>query len=101
MALGSVGKRGRLPTLLLGLNGFAVYLIAQGYRYVLVVLLLFAAIGLSFLMERVLPYEKIWNQAHDDAGKDVAHGIVYEIANLRSIELIKMKTKRVMRLAIS
>ena len=22
------------------------------------------------------------NQAHDDAGKDVAHGIVYEIANL-------------------
>jgi sterol desaturase/sphingolipid hydroxylase (fatty acid hydroxylase superfamily) len=71
-----------VPTLLLGLNGFAVYLIAQGYRYVFVFLLLFAAIGLSFLMERVLPYEKIWNQAHDDAGKDVAHGIVYAIANL-------------------
>jgi sterol desaturase/sphingolipid hydroxylase (fatty acid hydroxylase superfamily) len=45
-------------------------------------LLLLAAIGLSFLMERVLPYEEIWNQNHHDTGKDVAHGIVYEIANL-------------------
>jgi hypothetical protein len=39
-------------------------------------LLLLAAIGLSFLMERVLSYEEIWNQNHDDTGKDVAHGIV-------------------------
>jgi sterol desaturase/sphingolipid hydroxylase (fatty acid hydroxylase superfamily) len=71
-----------VPTLLLGLNGFALYLMAQGYRYVWVFLLLLAAIGLTFLMEHVLPYENIWNQTHDDAGKDVAHGIVYEIANL-------------------
>ena len=70
------------PTLLLGLNGFAVYLVAQGYRYVWVFLLALAAIGLSFLMEQVLPYEEIWNHAHDDAGKDVAHGIVYEVLNL-------------------
>jgi sterol desaturase/sphingolipid hydroxylase (fatty acid hydroxylase superfamily) len=71
-----------VPTLLLGLNGLAVYLMAQGYRYVWVFLLLLAAIGLSFLIERVLPYEEIWNQTHDDVGKDAAHGIVYEIANL-------------------
>jgi hypothetical protein len=67
---------------ILGLNGLAVYLMAQGYRYVWLFLLLLAAIGLSFLMERVLPYEEIWNQAHDDTSKDVAHGVVYEIANL-------------------
>ena len=76
-----------VPTLLIGLNGLAVYLVVYGYRYVWVFLLLLAAlllaaIGLSFLIERVLPYEEIWNQAHDDAGKDVVHGIVYEIANL-------------------
>ena len=71
-----------VPTLLLGLNGLAIYLMAQGYRYVWVFLLLLAAIGLSFLIERVLPYEEIWNQTHDDTGKDAAHGIVYEIANV-------------------
>ena len=71
-----------VPTLLIGLNGLAVYLVVYGYRYVWVFLLLLAAIGLSFLVERVLPYEDIWNQNHDDTGKDVAHGIVYEIANL-------------------
>ena len=45
-------------------------------------LLLLAVIGMSFLMERVLPYEGIWNQTHNDMGKDVAHGIVYETVNL-------------------
>jgi sterol desaturase/sphingolipid hydroxylase (fatty acid hydroxylase superfamily) len=71
-----------VPTLLFGLNGLAVYLVLYGYSEVWIVLLLLVAIGLSFLMERVLPYEEIWNQNHDDTGKDVAHGIVYEIANL-------------------
>ena len=71
-----------VPTLLIGLNGLAVYLVVYGYLYVWVFLLLLATIGLSFLMERVLPYEEIWNQNHDDTGKDVAHGLVYHIANL-------------------
>ena len=61
-----------VPTLLFGLNGLAVYLVVYGYRYVWIFLLLLAAIGLSFLMERVLSYEEIWNQNHDDTGKDVA-----------------------------
>jgi sterol desaturase/sphingolipid hydroxylase (fatty acid hydroxylase superfamily) len=71
-----------VPTLLIGLNGLAVYLVVYGYLYVWVFLLLLATIGLSFLMERVLPHEEIWNQNHDDTGKDVAHGLVYQIANL-------------------
>lgn len=71
-----------VPTLLVGLNGLALYLIVQDYPYVWAFLLLLAGIGLSCLMERVLPYEQIWNKGHADTGKDVAHGIVYEIANL-------------------
>ncbi len=45
-------------------------------------LVILAAIGLSFAMERVLPYEDAWNEAHGDTAKDIAHGIVYEAANL-------------------
>jgi sterol desaturase/sphingolipid hydroxylase (fatty acid hydroxylase superfamily) len=71
-----------VPTLLLGVNGLAVYLVLKGYSVSWLVLLLLAAIGLSFLMEHVLPYEQTWNQNHDDIEKDVTHGIVYQIANL-------------------
>ena len=71
-----------VPTMIVGLNALAVYLIAYGHRYVWVVLLLAVAIGLSFAMEQVLPYEGAWNEAHGDTAKDVAHGVVYEIANL-------------------
>lgn len=71
-----------VPTMLLGLNTLAVILVAQGARYVWVFLLLCAAIAFSFLIERVLPYEQAWNAGHDDSAKDIAHGVVYEIANL-------------------
>ena len=71
-----------VPVLTIGCNAAAIALIAFGYRYVWVALLLGAAIALSFLMERVLPYEDAWNAAHGDQAKDLAHGVVYEIANL-------------------
>lgn len=71
-----------VPTMMVGFNALAVYFIADGYRYVWAGLLLLAAIGLSFAMERVLPYEDAWNETHGDTAKDLVHGIVYEIANL-------------------
>ena len=69
-----------MPTLILGLNSLALYLMAEGYRYVWLAVLILTAIALSFLIERVLPYEEDWNQAHDDVRKDVAHGLAYELA---------------------
>jgi sterol desaturase/sphingolipid hydroxylase (fatty acid hydroxylase superfamily) len=77
-----------VPTLLLGLNAIALTLMAQGQRYFWLGLLILAAIGLSFLVERVLPYEKDWNRAHDDVGKDVTHGVVYEIANIITLGIL-------------
>jgi sterol desaturase/sphingolipid hydroxylase (fatty acid hydroxylase superfamily) len=77
-----------VPTLILGLNALAVYLMAEGYRYVWLGLLILGAIGLSFLMERVLPYEEDWNRAHDDVGKDVVHGVVYELANVITLGIL-------------
>jgi len=76
-----------VPTMMIGFNALAITLIATGYRYVWIGLLIVMAIGLSFAMEHVLPYEGAWNEAHGDAGKDLAHGVVYEIANLFTLLL--------------
>jgi sterol desaturase/sphingolipid hydroxylase (fatty acid hydroxylase superfamily) len=77
-----------VPTLLIGLNGVALYMMAQGYRYLLLAFPLLAAICLSLWMERVLPYEEEWNESHDDVGKDIAHGLVYEAGNLITLGLL-------------
>jgi len=76
-----------VPTMMIGFNALAIYFVANGYRYVWIGLVILAAIGLSFAMERVLPYEDAWNDAHGDAAKDLAHGVVYEIANLFTLLL--------------
>lgn len=47
-----------VPTMMLGLNGFAVYLVAEGHSYAWIGLLFAVAIGLSLLMEQALPYER-------------------------------------------
>jgi sterol desaturase/sphingolipid hydroxylase (fatty acid hydroxylase superfamily) len=68
-----------VPFMLIGINGCAVMWAAQGVRLWKVALLLVLAIAAALLMERVLPYEARWNTSHSDAGKDAAHGFVYEL----------------------
>jgi sterol desaturase/sphingolipid hydroxylase (fatty acid hydroxylase superfamily) len=62
----------------IGLIGFALILIANGAPLWVLGLLALVAVGLTFLMEHVLPYERAWNNPHRDASKDTAHGLVYE-----------------------
>lgn len=76
------------PLLLIGLNGAALYMMAHNHHYFWLALPILAAIGLSLLMERVLPYEEEWNRSHDDVAKDIAHGIVYEAGNLITLGLL-------------
>ncbi len=77
-----------VPAMLLGFVGLAVYLMGNGYHYPWLAFVILAAIGLSFSMELVLPYEEEWNRTHDDIGKDVAHGVVYELGNLVTLGLL-------------
>src|SRR5262245_31944556 len=77
-----------VPTMLFGFVGLSVYLMGNSYRYLWLAFVILAAIGLSFSMELVLPYEEEWNRAHDDIGKDVAHGVVYELGNLITLGLL-------------
>lgn len=77
-----------VPAMLVGLIGLTVYLMGNGYRYLWLAFVILTAIGLSLSMELVLPYEEDWNRAHDDIGKDVAHGVVYELGNLITLGLL-------------
>jgi sterol desaturase/sphingolipid hydroxylase (fatty acid hydroxylase superfamily) len=77
-----------VPAMLVGLNGLAVYLVAQRYSLLWIALLFAGAIALSLFSEYALPYEVSWNHASGDAKKDVTHGVIYELANIVAIMLL-------------
>src|SRR5262245_24343148 len=79
-------RYGYVPFLLLGINGVAVICIAQnGLQLWQIALLLILAIGIARLAEHILPYEPEWNVSHDDTGKDVTHGFVYELSGMAGL----------------
>jgi sterol desaturase/sphingolipid hydroxylase (fatty acid hydroxylase superfamily) len=83
--LRSFARFGYVPAMIVGLNLLAVYLVAAGSSYLWIAVLLGAAVALSLVTEWILPFEQSWNYAHADSSKDVAHGVVYEIANIIAI----------------
>jgi sterol desaturase/sphingolipid hydroxylase (fatty acid hydroxylase superfamily) len=85
-------RYGYVPFMLLGLNLAAVYLVSAHYSYLWIGLLFCVAVGLSLLMEWALPYEPEWNETHADAGKDIAHGVAYELANIIALLLLPLIT---------
>jgi sterol desaturase/sphingolipid hydroxylase (fatty acid hydroxylase superfamily) len=85
-------RLGYVPAMLLGLNAAAIALVARGHSYAWIGFLFIVAVLFSLLAERVLPYEQAWNSAHDDVGKDAAHGIVYELNNIIALLLLPVIT---------
>lgn len=73
------------PFMLLGINGVAIALIAAHASHLLLLPLLLTAIGISFAVERAIPYETDWNRPHDDAGRDASHALVNETFALLSV----------------
>lgn len=76
--LRAFARYGYVPTMTIGLLVLALFLTANGTSLWILGLLVLFAVGVTFLMERVLPYEQTWNNSHGDARKDSAHGLVYE-----------------------
>ena len=70
-ALRLFARFGYVPTMLVGLNLVAVYLMASGYSVLWIGALFGIAVSLSLLTERILPFEHSWNDAHSDIAKDV------------------------------
>ena len=73
------------PLMLVGFNGAAVVLTERRAPHVWLVPLLALAVGVSFAVERLLPYNEDWNRSHEDAGRDVAHAAVNETFALASV----------------
>ena len=57
---------------------------------VLLAPLLGAAIAVSFAAERLAPYEPAWNRADGDAGRDLAHALVNELANAAAVLMLPL-----------
>ena len=91
-ALRLFARFGYVPTMLVGFNLVAVYLMASGYSVLWIGALFGIAVTLSLLTERILPFEHSWNDAHSDIAKDVTHGVVYEIANINAIMMLPLVT---------
>lgn len=87
-AIRNAVRYGYIPFMLLGINGLAAYLAAQGASKLWLVGLIAAAVGCSFAAERVLPYRDDWNSPMEDAGRDTAHALVNETLVLSSVAII-------------
>ncbi len=68
------------PGFMFGFIGAGLGLVASGRSLAWLAPLLGAAIAVSFLVERVIPYEPIWNRPRGDSRRDVLHALVNESA---------------------
>lgn len=68
----------------------AVFVISQGHAALWLLPLLLAAIGTSFMAERLAPYEPTWNRDHGDTFRDIAHAVINEASSAVSILAIPM-----------
>lgn len=48
-------------------------------------ILLVMALAVSFMAERVVPYERAWNRSHGDDGRDLLHAVVNETSIFLSV----------------
>jgi sterol desaturase/sphingolipid hydroxylase (fatty acid hydroxylase superfamily) len=76
------------PLMLLGFNAAAVMLVISGAPKWLLFGLLLAAIALSLLAERFIPYEEDWNRSKNDGARDFLHFVVNEASIVASVLLI-------------
>jgi sterol desaturase/sphingolipid hydroxylase (fatty acid hydroxylase superfamily) len=71
--------------MLVGFNGAAITLIAAGASHLLLPPLLAGAVTVSFVVERLIPYNESWNEDHGDSARDAAHVAVNETFALVSV----------------
>ncbi|MCH4894944.1 sterol desaturase family protein [Sphingomonas sp. SFZ2018-12] len=78
--------------MLLGFNGAAVWTVESGATRLWLLPLLLAAIATSFAVERLIPYEPLWNRDRGDSWRDVAYAVAYEASVYSSVALIPLLT---------
>lgn len=78
-------RYGYAPFFFIGFIGTAVWMIEIGASKLWLAALLLPAIVLSFMAERIVPYERAWNHSKGDTTRDTLHAIVNELTNAASI----------------
>ena len=68
--------RSYVPVMLIGGNGFAIWMVAQGGSPIWLILVGVIAVGISFAAEQLLPFSNEWNHWRGDARRDVLHALV-------------------------
>lgn len=79
-----------VPVLLLGINGAGLAVAAVGAPKYWLLAVLAAAITVSFVVERIIPYDINWNRDNSDSRRDWTHLVVNEILILGSIAAIPL-----------
>ena len=83
---------GYLPFMLIGMNGLALYLIESQASMGWIFALFLGAIGCSFLAERLIPHNPVWNTPQSDGARDFLHALVNESATLISLAALPAST---------
>lgn len=68
--------------------GTAIWLVGNGADKVWIAMLFIPAIAVSFIGERFVPFEAVWNEPKGDVLRDWIHAIVNELSNILSIAAI-------------
>ncbi|WP_069159953.1 sterol desaturase family protein [Nocardia altamirensis] len=74
----SLLRYGYVPFMILGIGGAALALAHTPAAPLWLLLLVLAGVGISFAVERMIPYTGDWNTSHNDAGRDAIHGVINE-----------------------
>ena len=86
----AVARYGYVPFMLIGLNVAAIALSAAGAPKYWLLVVLAAAIATSFLVERIIPYDRDWNHDRADTTRDRIHVAVNETLILASVAAIPL-----------
>lgn len=88
--IASTVRYGYVPLMLFGADGLAIDLASRNAPEYAFLLVITAAVAVSFVAERCLPYEPLWNHPIDDAARDTTHAAVNETMILASVAVIPL-----------
>lgn len=78
-----------LPLLLVVANGAVLWLAGAGH-HVAIVAVVIAAVGWTFLAERILPYDSAWNIDHGHGRRDACYAVLNESLNVASVAALPL-----------
>lgn len=79
-----------LPLFLIVGNGIAIHLVEQGYSKLWLIALTAIFIGLAFLLEKLAPYDTVFNKSQGDGNRDASHALVNESLSVIGVISIPM-----------